>query len=87
MPLAGSVTNLFFVVVQQQVIVGGVGGVETYHGFRGQQFFVDDFLQQLFGVAEQLSGLGTNNGIFQNGGVLAVQLPRLEKGRPVDVLR
>jgi hypothetical protein len=49
-----------------------------------EQLLVNHFLQELVGVVEQLFGFDAHHRVVENLGVLALELPGLEKGRPVD---
>ena len=55
--------------------------------FRREPLLLDDLPQHRLRVVEQGAGGGALLGIVENGREAALQLPRLEERRPVDVAR
>ena len=73
-------------VVERDVIAVGVRGPEAVDAAGFQPLIRLDLVQQLLRVFEQLTCSSAMRGVVENRWVLALQLPRVEEERPVDVL-
>ena len=58
---------------------------ESVDAVRGNPLFGDHLLQHYLGVVKEGLGLGAYHFVGEDAGVLAVQVPGLKEGRPVDV--
>ena len=73
-------------VVDVDIVAVAVGGEEAVDGTGGEEVFVDDALEELFGVVEDFAGAVAEFAfLFEHVGVGAVDIPGPEVGHPVDV--
>src|SRR2546430_15830983 len=73
-------------VVERDVVAVGTRGPEAVYPTRLKPTLGDDLVEQLLRVAEQLACRGALRRAVQDRGIFALQLPRVEEERPVDVL-
>src|SRR5690606_28275046 len=72
--------------IEFDVVPYAVGWPETDDAVAGKHLFSNDPLKQPLGVFKKLRRLGADYFVLKNGGEFPVQLPGLEKRRPVNVI-
>ena len=75
------------ILVQKDVVSLRVGGKKGHHSPGSDPFLGQNRFQKGLGVSIQLLGLGSYHWILQNPGEPPPQLPGMEKGRPIDIVR
>ena len=70
--------------VELDVVAHAIRREKTGHAARGELLLADDFMQQLLRVVEKLLGLGPDGFVLEDARINALQLPGVEKWRPVD---
>ncbi len=87
LPQEVSRCDLLLVVGRIQDIHGVTifsNGEESEDSAGFEAVIADDFVEHFFGVLEKCTGLCADDGIFEDGRVLAGEFPGAEEGGPVD---
>ena len=71
---------------QQVVVIDAVGGEQAEHGTRLQPFLAHDLLEHVARIVVQRRRGLADRLVTENRGILAVELPGVEEGHPVDVI-
>ena len=75
-----------FVGVELHVVAHRIRREETVNRARGEQFFADDFVEQLLRIREELARLLAVFFVLQDRRITPAQFPRVEERRPIDEL-
>ena len=81
----GQLFGTRIICVHFHILTHTVGRPKTGHGPRGETLIGNDVLQHFLPVGKQLLRFLAFLGLVENRRVHPVQLPRPEKGRPIDV--